>query len=358
MLRWRKVVCRCRRRGKGADGAVRILVTGGAGFIGSHFLRFLLTRNDIERVVNLDALRYSGNLENLHDVTPDPRYRFAHGDICDAPTVESLIKEHRVDTITNFAAETHVDRSILEPQGFVRTDVIGTAVLLEAARASGVRRFLQVSTDEVYGDVPTGRSKETDSVVPRSPYAASKAAGDLLVRSYFTTYGMPVLITRGSNTFGPNQYPEKFIPLFVTNALEDQLLPLYGDGLQEREWVHVEDHCAAIAHVLDHGIPGEIYNIGSGRERRNLDLAQAILKILEKPAALIRHITDRPGHDRRYALDSEKIRTLGWHTRLPFEHALESTVLWYRNNPQWWEKIKSGEFRNYYEKLYSTRLST
>jgi dTDP-glucose 4,6-dehydratase len=358
MPHWREANRSCRDLSKGADGAVRILVTGGAGFIGSHFLRLLLTRDDVERVVNLDALRYSGNLENLRDVTPDPRYRFAHGDICDAPTVESLFKEHRIDTITNFAAETHVDRSILEPGAFVKTDVIGTAVLLEAARVSGVRRFLQVSTDEVYGDVSTGRSKESDPLVPRSPYAASKAAGDLLVRSYFTTYGMPILITRGSNTFGPNQYPEKFIPLFVTNALEEQPLPLYGDGLQEREWVHVEDHCAGIAHVLDQGMPGEIYNIGGGRERHNLDLAQAILKILGKPDGLIRHITDRPGHDRRYALDSEKIRTLGWQTRRPFEEALESTVFWYRDNPQWWGKIKSGEFRDYYQKLYGARLST
>jgi dTDP-glucose 4,6-dehydratase len=338
--------------------SMRILVTGGAGFIGSHFLRLLLKRDTANLVVNLDALRYSGNLDNLRDVASNPRYRFVHGDICDAKTVEGLITEHHIDTIANFAAETHVDRSILEPAGFVRTDVIGTAVLLEAARTAGVRRFLQVSTDEVYGDVSTGRSKESDPLAPRSPYAASKAAADLLVQSYFTTYGAQVLITRGSNTFGPNQYPEKFIPLFVTNALEDQALPLYGDGLQQRDWIHVEDHCTGIAEVLERGTPGEIYNIGGGCERRNKEVAQAILNILGKPGALIRHVTDRLGHDRRYALDCEKIRKLGWEPQATFEDALKSTVLWYQDNPQWWGKIKSGEFREYYERLYGARLST
>ena len=345
---------------KGTEKAagMRILVTGGAGFIGSHFLRLLLKQDNVNLVVNLDALRYSGNLDNLRDVASHPRYRFVHGDICDAKTVEALLKEHHIDTIANFAAETHVDRSILEPAGFVRTDVIGTAVLLEAARTAGIRRFLQVSTDEVYGDVSTGRSKESDPVAPRSPYAASKAAADLLVQSYFTTYGAQVLITRGSNTFGPNQYPEKFIPLFVTNALEDQALPLYGDGLQQRDWIHVEDHCTGIAQVLERGTPGEIYNIGGGCERHNKEVAQAILNILGKPGALLRHVTDRLGHDRRYALDCEKVRTLGWKPQATFEDALKSTVLWYQDNPRWWGKIKSGEFREYYERLYGARLST
>ena len=336
---------------------MRILVTGGAGFIGSHFVRLLLKRDDAERVVNLDALRYSGNLDNLRDVASHARYRFVQGDICDAKTVECVLKEHQIDTIANFAAETHVDRSILEPGGFVRTDIIGTAVLLEAARAARVRRFLQVSTDEVYGHVPTGRSAESDPLVPRSPYAASKAAADLLVGSYFATYGMPVVITRGSNTFGPNQYPEKLIPLFVTNALEDQPLPLYGDGLQQRDWIFVEDHCAGIAQVLDHGKPGEIYNVGGGCERTNIEVAEAILNILGKPRALIRHVTDRAGHDRRYALNCQKIQNLGWQCRATFEDALKSTVLWYRDNPWWWEKIKGGEFRAYYEKLYGARLA-
>src|SRR5438093_4408437 len=334
-----------------------ILVTGGAGFIGSHFVRFLLRREDTE-VINLDALRYSGNLENLRDVERHPRYTFIHGDICDAALVDRVAREHRVEAIVNLAAETHVDRSILEPDGFVKTDVVGTAVLLETARAMGIKRFVQVSTDEVYGHIPRGRSAETDPLAPRSPYSASKAAGELLAVSYFTTFQLPVMLTRGSNTFGPNQYPEKFIPLFVTNALEDQALPLYGDGLQQRDWVYVEDHCTGIAQVLERGTPGEIYNIGGGCERHNKEVAQAILKILGKPGALLRHVTDRLGHDRRYALDCEKVRTLGWKPQATFEDALKSTVLWYQDNPQWWGKIKSGEFREYYERLYGARLRT
>src|SRR5438309_3487579 len=335
---------------------MRVLVTGGAGFIGSHFVRLLLQRQET-RVVNLDALRYSGNPDNLRDVDSHPGYTFVHGDICDADLVGRVVREHRVDAIVNFAAETHVDRSIVEPGGFVRTDVVGTAVLLEAARAPGVKRFLQVSTDEVYGDVQTGRSSESDPLAPRSPYSASKAAGDLLVLSYYTTYCMPVLITRGSNTFGPNQYPEKFIPLFVTNALEDQPLPLYGDGLQQRDWLYVEDHCEGIALVLEKGEPGQVYNLGTGHERPNKEIAEAILKLLGKPLSLIRHVTDRPGHDRRYALNCDKIRQLEWAPRHPLDVALKTTVDWYRENTTWWKKIKSGEFRAYYERVYGARLS-
>jgi dTDP-glucose 4,6-dehydratase len=334
---------------------MRILVTGGAGFIGSHFVRLLLRRQDAT-VVNLDALRYSGNLDNLRDVQEDPRYTFVQGDICDAATVDRVAREHQIEAIVNFAAETHVDRSILEPGGFVRTDVLGTSVLLEVARSVGVRRFVQVSTDEVYGDVPTGRSLESDPLAPRSPYAASKAGGDLLALSYFPTYEFSIMVTRGSNTFGPNQYPEKFIPLFVTNALEDQPLPLYGDGLQQRDWIYVEDHCEAIDLVLREGRPGEAYNIGAGHERRNKDMAEAILALLGKPVSLIRHVTDRPGHDRRYALDCDKIARLGWKPRYGFDEALQDTVAWYRENTWWWRKIKSGEFRTYYEKLYGARL--
>jgi len=334
---------------------MRILVTGGAGFIGSHFVRLLLRQKDAT-VVNLDALRYSGNLDNLKDVSDHHRYTFVHGDICDAATVDRVVREHRIEAIVNFAAETHVDRSIVEPGGFVRTDVLGTSVLLEAARAEGIRRFVQVSTDEVYGDVPTGRSGESDPLSPRSPYAASKAGGDLLAQSYFTTYGLPVVITRGSNTFGPNQYPEKFIPLFVTNALEDQPLPLYGDGLQQRDWIYVEDHCEAIDLVLRQGAPGEAYNIGGGQEWKNKETAEAILALLGKPRSLIRHVTDRPGHDRRYALNCDKIGRLGWKPRHPFDEALKTTVVWYRENAWWWQKIKSGEFRAYYERLYGARL--
>jgi dTDP-glucose 4,6-dehydratase len=336
--------------------AMRILVTGGAGFIGSHFVRLLLRREDTE-VINLDALRYSGNLENLRDVERHPRYTFIHGDICDRALVDRVAREHRVEAIVNIAAETHVDRSILEPEGFVKTDVVGTAVLLETARTLGIKRFVQVSTDEVYGDVPRGHSKESDPLTPRSPYSASKAAGDLLALSYFTTFRLPVMITRGSNTFGPNQYPEKFIPLFVTNALEDQPLPLYGDGLQQRDWLYVEDHCRAIDLILRKGAPGEIYNIGAGHERPNREMAEAILKLLGKPLSLIRHVTDRPGHDRRYALNCDKIRQLEWAPQHPLDAALKITVDWYRENAAWWKKIKSGEFRVYYERVYGARLS-
>ena len=334
---------------------MRILVTGGAGFIGSHLVRHLLAREE-NQVVNLDALRYSGNLDNLKDLDRHPRYRFVQGDICDAALVDRVVREERIEAVVNCAAETHVDRSIIEPGGFVRTDVVGTSVLLEAARACGVTRFVQVSTDEVYGDVPSGRSKESDPLAPRSPYSASKAGADLLALSYFTTYGFPVMVTRGSNTFGPNQYPEKFIPLFVTNALEDQPLPLYGDGLQQRDWLYVQDHCEGIALVLEKGEPGQAYNVGVGEERPNREVAESILGLLGKPRSLVRHVTDRPGHDRRYALDCGKIAMLGWSPRFPFGEALKATVAWYRDNAGWWQKIKSGEFRAYYEKMYGARL--
>ena len=334
---------------------MRILVTGGAGFIGSHLVRHLLAEQE-NHVVNLDALRYSGNLDNLKDLERHPCYRFVQGDICDAALVDRVMREQQIEAIVNCAAETHVDRSIVEPGGFVRTDVVGTSVLLEAARAAGVRRFVQVSTDEVYGDVPAGRSKESDPLAPRSPYSASKAGADLLALSYFTTYGLPVLVTRGSNTFGPNQYPEKFIPLFVTNALEDQPLPLYGDGLQQRDWLYVQDHCEGIVLVLSKGEPGHAYNLGTGEERPNRDVAEAILGLLGKPRSLLRHVTDRPGHDRRYALDCGEIAKLGWAPCFSFGEALKATVAWYRDSAWWWQKIKSGEFRAYYEKMYGARL--
>ena len=335
---------------------MRILVTGGAGFIGSHLVRYLLADADTS-VVNLDALRYSGNLDNLKDLAGHPCYRFVQGDICDAALVDRVVREERIEAVVNCAAETHVDRSIIEPGGFVRTDVVGTSVLLEAARVCGVKRFVQVSTDEVYGDVPAGRSKESAPMAPRSPYSASKAGGDLLALSYFTTYQFPVMVTRGSNTFGPNQYPEKFIPLFVTNAIEDQPLPLYGDGLQQRDWLYVQDHCEAIALVLRKGEPGQVYNVGVGEERPNRDVAETILNMLGKPLSLIRHVTDRPGHDRRYALDCGKIAKLGWSPCVPFGEALKATVIWYQDNAWWWRKIKSGEFRAYYEQVYGARLS-
>ncbi len=334
---------------------MHILVTGGAGFIGSHLVRHLLIHSN-DSVVNLDALKYSGNLENLKDVEGHPRYRFVHGDICDGDLVGRLLRDERFDGVINCAAETHVDRSITEPLAFAKTDVIGTATLLDAARAAGVPRFLQVSTDEVYGSVETGHSTEEDQIAPRSPYAASKAGGDLLVRSYWTTYRFPVLITRGSNTYGPNQYPEKFIPLFITNAIDDQPLPLYGDGRYRRDWLSVYDHAAGIAHAFRHGEPGHVYNVGGGNERENIVVAGAILAQLGKSRDLIRHVQDRPGHDRRYAVDCSKLRTIGWTPRVVFEEGLRATVEWYVNNPSWWRTIKSGEFKSYYERAYGQRL--
>lgn len=334
---------------------MRILVTGGAGFIGSHLVRRLLL-DPGTTVINLDALRYSGNLENLADVQSNPRYQFVHGDICHAATVRSVLAEHRIEGIINCAAETHVDRSILEPGTFASTDVVGTGILLEEGRAIGVRRFLQVSTDEVYGSVEEGSSTEDDPLAPRSPYSASKAGGDLLALSYWTTFSFPVLVTRGSNTYGPNQYPEKFIPLFVTNALDDEPLPLYGDGRYRRDWLSVLDHCAGIEHVFRHGAPGRIYNLGGGNERENLEVAERIVTCLGKPRSLIRFVQDRPGHDRRYSIDCSRAHALGWKPSVPFEEGLRQTVEWYRAHEGWWRKIKSGEFREYYQRQYQKRL--
>jgi dTDP-glucose 4,6-dehydratase len=333
---------------------MRILVTGGAGFIGSHLVRRLLGAGHC--IVNLDALRYSGNLDNLRDVDSHAGYTFVKADICDEHIIGRIFDEHRPEGVINCAAETHVDRSILEPSGFARTDVLGTATLLEAARKVGVRRFIQVSTDEVYGSVEHGFSTEADRLDPRSPYAASKAGGDLLALSYFTTYRFPVSITRGSNTYGPNQYPEKFIPLFVTNALDNEPLPLYGDGRYRRDWLSVYDHCRAIEHVFVHGDPGTVYNIGGGNERENIEVAQTILAWLGKPRSFIRHVQDRPGHDRRYAVDCSRIRTLGWVPEVNFDEGLRATIEWYKEHDAWWRRIKSGEFRAYYLKAYGDRL--
>ena len=335
---------------------MRLLITGGAGFIGSHLVRRLVS-NPGNVVVNLDALRYSGNLDNLIEIAGNPRYTFVHGDICDSTLVEQILRDHRIEAIINCAAETHVDRSIIEPRGFATTDMVGTAVLLEAARQAKLDRYLQVSTDEVYGSVENGSSKEDDVLDPRSPYSASKAGADLLIRSYWSTYRFPVLITRGSNTYGPHQYPEKFIPLFVTNALEGLPLPLYGDGRYRRDWLSVYDHCAAIEHVLIHGEPGSIYNVGGGNERENIEVAERILTILGRPKSLLRFIQDRPGHDRRYAVDCSRLRQLGWLPKVAFEDGLQDTVEWYQKHDQWWQKLKSGEFRAYYEQMYRDRLN-
>lgn len=336
-----------------------ILVTGGAGFIGSNFVHYILGKYDQYRVTVYDKLTYAGNLDNLLPVADNPRYHFIHGDICDKDAVGAAILENQIDTIVNFAAETHVDRSIMDPDAFIQTSVYGTYVLLEATRAHGLERFHQISTDEVYGHIPPGKSsKETDKVDPRSPYAASKASADLMVNAYFVTYGLPVTITRGSNNIGPYQYPEKVVPLFATNAIDNEPLPVYGDGRQMREYQYVSDHCEAIDLVLHEGVLGEIYNIGTGVEVENLTMVEFLLDTLERPRDLIRHVTDRPGHDRRYSLDIAKIKELGWTPRHTPEEAIAKTALWYRDNEWWWRKIKSGEFRQYYEKQYGERLRT
>ena len=336
-----------------------LLVTGGAGFIGSSFVRHVLEECPDYRVVVYDKLTYAGNPENLAGLAGafKGRYTFVQGDICDAQHVEEVMGEHGVDTVVNFAAETHVDRSLLDAGAFVMTDVYGTYVLLEAARKVGVERFLHMGTDEVYGEVHQGSPRETDPLEPRSPYSASKAAADLMVRAYHISHGMPTLITRASDNFGPRQYPEKFIPLFITNAVDDLPLPLYGDGRQVREWMYVQDCCEGIMTVLGKGQLGEIYNVGGGNERYNIDVAQQIVELLGKPRSLIQHVADRPAHDRRYSLDFSKIKALGWSQSHGFESALEDTVRWYVDNEAWWRKIKSGEdYAGYYRRQYGARL--
>ena len=333
----------------------RLLVTGGAGFIGSNFVRRILGRRPDLQVTVLDKLTYAGNLANLAEVELDPRYRFVKGDIGDAGTVDALAGE--VDAIVNFAAESHVDRSIEVPDAFIRTDVQGTHVLLEGARRHGHARYLQISTDEVYGDIPTGSSRESDAVRPRSPYSASKAAGDLLVQAYHTTYGLPTIITRASNNFGPHQYPEKIIPLFITNAIDDEPLPLYGDGQQVRDWLHVDDHCDAVETALARGEPGAVYNVGAGNEMTNLELTEKILGLLGRPMSLVRRVADRPGHDRRYSVDSSRIRALGWRPVQRFDDSLAATVEWYVAREDWWRPLKSGEYLAYYRRQYADRIA-
>ena len=330
---------------------MRLVVTGGAGFIGSNFVRYMLARYEDVEIVNLDKLTYAGNLENLRDVEDDARYTFVKGDICDAALVGETLRG--ADAVVNFAAETHVDRSISGPQDFISTDVLGTHTLLEAVRALEIPRYLQISTDEVYGSTETGAFTEESDLDPSSPYSASKAGGDLLVLAYHRTFGTPVLITRSSNNYGPYQYPEKIVPLFITNAIDDQQLPVYGDGLNVRDWLYVDDNCAGIDQVLREGIPGQVYNIGGGNEVQNLTITHRILELLGKGDELIRYVADRPGHDRRYAIDCTKLRELGWSPETPFETGLERTVTWYRDNPAWWRKIKSGEWREYYERQYT-----
>jgi dTDP-glucose 4,6-dehydratase len=337
---------------------VEVLVTGGAGFIGSNFVRHALETHADWRVTTLDKLTYAGRLENLRDVADDPRHRFVRGDIADAAVAGPLVASS--DIVVHFAAETHVDRSLQDAGDFIRTDVYGTFVLLEAARhAPRLRCFVQVSTDEVYGSVEEGSSRETDELRPRNPYAASKAGADRLAYSYWATYQVPFLITRASNNYGPNQFPEKVIPLFVTNAIDDLPLPLYGDGLNVRDWLHVRDHCRAIDLLIESGVPGEVYNIGGGNEVPNAELTSRILALTGRPASLVRQVPDRKGHDRRYSLDTAKLRGLGWAPAVDFSEGLRDTVEWYRRNEWWWRPIKQEDssFRAYYERQYGERLA-
>lgn len=331
------------------------MVTGGAGFIGSNFVHYLLEKYPDYRVLVFDKLTYAGNLANLADLAGNPRYHFVRGDICDAEAVRAAIRQYDIDTIVNFAAETHVDRSIMDADAFIRTDIYGTYVLLEAVKEFGLERFHQVSTDEVYGEVLEGSSVETDPLRPRSPYAASKAGAEHLVHAYFVTYGLPVTITRGSNNIGPYQYPEKVVPLFITNAIDNLPLPLYGDGTQQRDYQYVLDHCEGIDIVLHHGKLGEAYNLGTGVETRNIDMARMILHLLGKPESLIQFVKDRPGHDRRYSINCDKIKALGWRSRHTFEQALEKTVRWYVEHEEWWRPLKSGEYKEYYRRQYLQR---
>ena len=335
---------------------VEVLVTGGAGFIGSNFVRYALTQHPDWHVTTLDKLTYAGRRESLHDVMSDPRHTFVHGDIADAAVSGPLVE--RSNLVVHFAAETHVDRSIMAAGEFIRTDVEGTFVLLEAARrAPDLKRFVQISTDEVYGSVPTGASRETDEIKPRNPYAASKSGADRLAYSYWATYGLPVIVTRASNNYGPYQFPEKVIPLFVTNAIDDIPVPLYGDGKNVRDWLHVDDHCRAIDLLIDRATDGEVYNIGGGNDIANVELTHRILEVLDKPLSLIKPVADRQGHDRRYCLDTTKLRGLGWSPRMPFDQGLRATVEWYRRNDWWWRPIKEQDpaFRAYYAAQYEQR---
>lgn len=333
----------------------KLLVTGGAGFIGSNFVRYMLNKYPYTIVV-LDALTYAGNPENLRDLEEHPNYRFVHGNICDAKIVEPLVAE--ADYVINFAAETFVDRSIHGAADFIRTDVFGTYTLLEAARKTRLDRYVQISTDEVYGSIDKGSFTEESPLSPNNPYSASKAGGDMMVRSYFVTYGVPTLITRASNNYGPHQYPEKLIPFFATNAIDDLPLPLYGDGKNIRDWLHVDDHCTGIDIVLHHGVQGEIYNIGGDNERTNVEITHLILDHLKKPESLIKRVADRLGHDRRYSVSSEKLKDMGWSPNRKFEEGIRDTIDWYVNNQTWWRTIKekSEEYKSFFEKNYAERL--
>jgi len=330
----------------------KYFVTGGCGFIGSNFIRYILNSDNSASIINLDKLTYAGNPNNLADFKDDERYRFYHGDICDAKIVTEIFQEHKPDYLINFAAESHVDRSIGKPDDFIQTDIFGTFTLLEAAREFGLKRFIQISTDEVYGSIEKGSFSETDALMPRNPYSASKAGADRLAYSYFTTYDLPVIITRASNNYGPYQFPEKLIPLFVTNALEEKKLPVYGDGKNIRDWLYVEDHCEAIQFVIEKGKIGEIYNIGGGNELTNIEITDLILKETNKSESLKKFVEDRLGHDKRYSLNCEKLANTGWQPKHEFHKAMKFTIDWYKQNNEWWKPLKSGEYLKYYKDHY------
>lgn len=335
-----------------------ILVTGGAGFIGSAFIRHMVETYPEYNIICYDKLTYAGNLDNLLDVNDAENYRIERADIADRNAVKTALTNHHIDTIVNFAAESHVDRSILDPDAFIHTDVVGVYILLDEGRKHGIERFCHVSTDEVYGDIEDGLSTENDHFLPNSPYAASKAGGELMVRAYNVTYGMNTVITRGSNTYGPYQYPEKLIPFFTTEAIDDKPLPLYGDGKQVRDWLYVDDHARGVDVVLHKGLSGEAYNLAGENQRFNIDVTHRILNILGKPQSLIKHVPDREGHDRRYAMTAEKVRELGWTREYDFDKGIEATVKWYADNEWWWRKIKTGEYLDFYKKQYAERLAS
>lgn len=338
------------------DNVKTYLVTGGAGFIGSRFVNFILEKYDDVRVVNIDKLTYAGNPENIKELSDDERHIFCKDDICNEQRIKEIFQLYKPNYVVNFAAESHVDRSIGKPEDFIQTDVFGTFILLEASRKHKIEKFIQISTDEVYGSTLGDPFRETDPLMPSSPYSASKTAADRLAYSYFKTYDLPVIITRASNNYGSYQYPEKLIPLFITNAMDDKPMPLYGDGLNVRDWLYVEDHCAAVDFIISKGVDGEVYNVGGGNELTNIVITDTILKMTDKSSDLIKFVDDRPGHDRRYALDCTKLTDLGWKAETDFEDAMKNTVEWYQNNRSWWEPLKSGEYLEYYKSHYGMEL--